>query len=215
MLLLIAAAPLSHRAAAQADLAVVVRTYDYTDGSRDRLSAARKEAEGIFRKAHISVRWIDCEVPNRRRRSNVYRAACRRRDLMMRLLDRGDNQRENAARAVGLGESLVDRERSSGVLMTLDLSAIRGVAADTAVDIPTLLGRAIAHEIGHLLLGSSSHPRDGLMRALWSQEELRGLKPAYWGFSPERSGTDAIRCLGAAGAAGAAGALGACVLATG
>ena len=187
MLLLIAAAPLSHRAAAQADLAVVVRTYDYTDGSRDRLSAARKEAEGIFRKAHISVRWMDCEVPNRRGGATCTEPLVAGRDLMMRLLDRGDNQRENAPRAVGLGESLVDRERSSGVLMTLDLSAIRGVAADTAVDIPTLLGRAIAHEIGHLLLGSSSHPRDGLMRALWSQEELRGLKPAYWGFSPREA----------------------------
>ncbi len=187
MLLLIAAAPLSHRAAAQADLAVVVRTYDYTDGSLDRLSAARKEAEGIFRKAHISVRWMDCEVPNRRGGATCTEPLVAGRDLMMRLLDRGDNQRENAPRAVGLGESLVDRERSSGVLMTLDLSAIRGVAADTAVDIPTLLGRAIAHEIGHLLLGSSSHPRDGLMRALWSQEELRGLKPAYWGFSPREA----------------------------
>ena len=187
MLLLIAAAPLSHSAAAQADLAVVVRTYDYTDGSLDRLSAARKEAEGIFRKAHISVRWMDCEVPNRRGGATCTEPLVAGRDLMMRLLDRGDNQRENAPRAVGLGESLVDRERSSGVLMTLDLSAIRSVAAETAVDIPTLLGRAIAHEIGHLLLGSSSHPRDGLMRALWSQEELRGLKPAYWGFSPREA----------------------------
>ncbi len=183
MLLMLAAAPLSQHAAAHADLAVVVRTYDYTDGSPERLSAARKEAEEIFRTAHISVRWIDCEVPNRRGGATCTEPLAAGRDLMMRLMDRGDHHRANAPRAVGLGESLIDRERSSGVLMTLDLAAIRGIAADTSVDAPTLLGRAIAHEIGHLLLGSSSHPRDGLMRALWSQEELKGLKPAYWGFS--------------------------------
>ena len=183
MLLIIAVAPLPGPAAAQAEFAVVVRSYDYTDGSRERLSAARREAEEIFRQAHIPVRWIDCEVPNRPGGAKCTEPLVAGRDLIMRLLDRGDNHRASAPRAVGLGESLIDRERSSGVLMTLDLSAIRGIAVETAVDIPTLLGRAIAHEIGHLLLGSSTHPRDGLMRALWSQEELRGLKPAYWGFS--------------------------------
>jgi hypothetical protein len=25
------------------------------------------------------------------------------------------------------------------------------------------------------------------MRALWSQEELRGLRPAHWGFSPREA----------------------------
>ena len=174
-------------AAVQAEFAVVVRTYDYSDGSRERLSAARREAEEIFRKAEISVRWIDCEVPNRPGGARCTEPLVAGRDLMMRLLDRGDNRRSNTPRAVGLGESLIDRQRSSGVLMTLDLSAVRGIAVETSVDIPTLLGRAIAHEIGHLLLGSSTHPRDGLMRALWSQEELRGLKPAYWGFSPREA----------------------------
>jgi hypothetical protein len=51
------------------------------------------------------------------------------------------------------------------------------------MSVATLLGRAIAHEIGHLLLGSAEHPRLGLMRALWSHDELRGRKPAHWGFS--------------------------------
>jgi hypothetical protein len=42
----------------------------------------------------------------------------------------------------------------------------------------------MAHEIGHLLLGSGDHPREGLMRATWSQDELRGIRPSNWGFSP-------------------------------
>jgi hypothetical protein len=35
-----------------------------------------------------------------------------------------------------------------------------------------LLGHAIAHEIGHLLLNSSTHSSAGLMRARWSSKEL-------------------------------------------
>lgn len=78
---------------------------------------------------------------------------------------------------------MLDREQRGGVLMTIDVFPVRAVAERTATSVSTLLGRAIAHEIGHLLLGSAEHPRIGLMRALWSQEELQGLKPAHWGFS--------------------------------
>jgi hypothetical protein len=38
-----------------------------------------------------------------------------------------------------------------------------------------LLGHAIAHEIGHLLLGNNSHSSHGLMAARWSKAELARL----------------------------------------
>jgi hypothetical protein len=84
---------------------------------------------------------------------------------------------------VALGESLVDTERRGGVLMTVDVFPIRAIAEKAETAAATLLGRAIAHELGHLLLGSATHSKIGLMRALWSHDELRGAKPAHWGFS--------------------------------
>jgi hypothetical protein len=35
-----------------------------------------------------------------------------------------------------------------------------------------ILGHAMAHELGHLLLGMNSHSRDGLMRAQWNRGDL-------------------------------------------
>ena len=35
-----------------------------------------------------------------------------------------------------------------------------------------LLGHAIAHEIGHLLLNSSAHSPAGIMRARWNTKDL-------------------------------------------
>ena len=102
------------------------------------------------------------------------------RDMMLRLVDRVPATDE---RIVALGESMIDREQRGGVLMTVDLFPVRAVTGRTSTSLSTLLGRAVAHEIGHLLLGSAEHPRLGLMRALWSHDELRGLKPAHWGFS--------------------------------
>jgi hypothetical protein len=43
-----------------------------------------------------------------------------------------------------------------------------------------LLGRAIAHEIGHLLLGTASHACAGLMRARWLTGELQRDWPLDW-----------------------------------
>ena len=164
--------------------AVVIRTYNYAAIAAGELAAARSEAERIFKSAGIPIEWIECRVPG-----NDTGAACTEplldgRDLMLRLVDRTPAAGARIGHpVVALGESMLDHDQRSGVLMTVDLFPVRAVADRAATSLSTLLGRAIAHEIGHLLLGSAEHPRLGLMRALWSHDELRGLKPAHWGFS--------------------------------
>ena len=167
-------------AAPRPHAAVSVRTYNYAVVGIEQISEARSEAGHIFDGAGISLEWIECRV-----HSEGAGAACTEpllvgRDLMLRLVDGRPSPGE---RVVALGESMLDHEQWGGVLMTIDVFAVRAVAERAATAVSTLLGRAIAHEIGHLLLGSAAHPRVGLMRPLWSHEELRGLKPAQWGFS--------------------------------
>ena len=106
---------------------------------------------------------------------------------MLRLTDVAPPIGLNSGRIVALGASLLDRDQRTGVLMTVDVFPIRAIAGNTSTDVPTLLARAIAHEMGHLLLGSSTHPRTGLMRAFWSHDELRGLKPAQWQFTHDEA----------------------------
>jgi len=45
-----------------------------------------------------------------------------------------------------------------------------------------LLGRAVAHEIGHLLMGTNQHSASGIMRARWSRCDLRRGQPDQWRF---------------------------------
>jgi hypothetical protein len=158
---------------------VAIRTYNYAAVSAEQLSSARAEALHIFSRAGISLEWIECRVPGSEGASCT-ELLLTGRDLMLRLVDRTPARGE---RIVALGESMLDRDERGGVLMTIDVFPVRTVAGRSFTAIPTLLGRAIAHEIGHLLLGTPEHPRSGLMRALWSHDELRGFKPAHWGFS--------------------------------
>ena len=170
-------------AASKAQATVVVRTYDYANVSSLELAAARAEADHIFRSAGIAVEWTDCRVPGRADGAACTEPLVAGRHLMLRLADRTPTSIADADRVMALGESMVDREERAGVLMTVDLFRVRIIAERASTGTPVLLGRAIAHEIGHLLLGSADHSRLGLMRAFWSHEELRGLKPANWGFS--------------------------------
>lgn len=167
-------------AAPRTQAAVAIRTYNYATVAHDQMSEARSEAAHIFKGAGISLEWIECRVPGSSAGAACTEPLLAGRDLMLRLVDRTPVPGE---RVVALGESMLDREQRGGVLMTINLFPVRAVAEKTATAVSTLLGRAIAHEIGHLLLGSAEHPRLGLMRALWSHDELRGLKPAHWGFS--------------------------------
>jgi hypothetical protein len=52
---------------------------------------------------------------------------------------------------------------------------------------PVLLGDVIAHEIGHLLLGTNSHSPTGIMSARWDRDYLRLALMGLQLFSPEQS----------------------------
>jgi hypothetical protein len=70
------------------------------------------------------------------------------------------------------------------VLATIYIDRVEWLAHEAGGDSRALLGRAIAHELGHLLLASTSHGPIGLMRALWSQDEVRRGLVRDWTFAP-------------------------------
>jgi hypothetical protein len=180
MLISMIAAAFSAPVAADPVLRVAVRTFNYARVPAEELQNARLSAEAIFRTAGISIHWIDCRVPKSESGAACTEPLGERGELLLRLTEVVPVTSE---RVVALGASMLDREQRTGVLMTLDVFPIRAIAEKTSVDLSTLLGRTIAHEMGHLLMGSPRHTKSGLMRAFWSHEELRGLKPAHWRFS--------------------------------
>ena len=58
--------------------------------------------------------------------------------------------------------------------------------ANWNVGLADILGNVMAHELGHLLLGSNSHAGTGIMRAHWQGEELRRLSQGGLWFTNEQ-----------------------------
>jgi hypothetical protein len=84
-----------------------------------------------------------------------------------------------------LGDALVDTGTRSGVFATIYLDRVAMLAAAGSMDMRLLLGYAIAHEIGHLLIGSNAHSPTGLMRSMWKSGELKRYRTGDWMFTTE------------------------------
>ena len=58
---------------------------------------------------------------------------------------------------------------------------------ETSTRVALILGHVMAHELGHLLLGTNSHSRDGLMVARWNRDDLARAARGDLLFRPEES----------------------------
>jgi hypothetical protein len=147
-----------------------IRIYDSLRNSAATLASARAVAGAILAGGGAgAVTWRDC--------SSGCADPVRGRELLVRIM-----RAPAGVPAGSLGCAVVDLRTGAGTLATVYGDRVRVVAARTGVVEGTLLGRAIAHEIGHLLQGTSQHATSGLMRAQWSDRELRNNLAADWTF---------------------------------
>jgi hypothetical protein len=157
---------------------VVVRAYDAASMDDVALSAALVVAGDTLRDAGIDVSWMHCPV-------GIATGPCAQPiaidELAVRIA-RLETPHEHAGQ-LPLGYSLVDPTRRAGTLATLYLDRVRWLAQVAHADEATLLGLAIAHELGHLLLGVTDHSTSGLMRPVWKHEEVRRGRPRDWSFT--------------------------------
>jgi hypothetical protein len=154
---------------------LAVRVFDIAGvGSRD-LDAALSEAGARLEGSGLSVSWTLCSDPSR---AALCDRPLGRDEIIVRLM----GSRGADAGIVTLGFAQIDPAKPRSLLATVYWDRVLWVARNAGVNARPLLGRAIAHEIGHLLINTNSHANAGLMRATWSQAELRHNTPADWRF---------------------------------
>jgi hypothetical protein len=122
-------------------------------------NAAAEIVISVFREVGTSLVWSNCPGP-----------ACPERfgptSLVVKV-----NRRENMPPmnwpngACGVALASAD----SGVYAFIDYGCV--VASGRTAGVGSILGHAIAHEIGHLLLGGRSHSTAGLMKKRWGVAE--------------------------------------------
>jgi len=157
-------------------LPVVVRIYDAVGVPSEVLERAHVTVDQTMKAVGIQPVWRPC-------RADRCADPPKRDEIIVRIV----HATERSPRDL-LGSSMVDLEGQSGTLATIYEDRVELLATEDHIDNGRLLGRAIAHEIGHLLLGTASHAQAGLMRACWLTGELQRDWPLDWMLSaPEGS----------------------------
>jgi len=142
------------------------------------LDTMMSEAAAIWAAYGVVIRWTD----------GVSHDRCRSAESSVAVqVDNATPGRHSTARAHILGTTRVASFRAGPVPIRLDYSAVDRLLGSLTADlrgriigrqqlapsdVGRALGRVLAHEIGHVLLGGSRHPRQGLMRASFVPSEL-------------------------------------------
>jgi hypothetical protein len=153
-----------------ATIPLAVRVYDSTGLPASALDRALAVAAAPLDAADIETSWRRCHTG--------CDAPLLRDELVVRIVPGGTAI--GTARLMTLGDAMIDRSSGSGRLATIYLDRVVQLAKAAAVDVTRLLGYAIAHELGHLLLGDISHSRTGLMRATWTDDDIRRWRSSDW-----------------------------------
>jgi hypothetical protein len=166
---------LAFSASLVAHVPLAVRTYDAAGVPPRALDQARATATVALAAAGIRPIWHPCHA-------GLCISRPKRDEISIRIV-----KATGLSEPGSLGFSAIDGVAHAGTLATVYFDRVEALASDTGVDRGELLGRVVAHEIGHLLLGTSDHASIGLMRAKWTNEEIRRRVPLDWRFSAQES----------------------------
>jgi len=153
------------------NLQLVVRVYDSVGVPPADVERARASVGAILASVGIDPIWRPCHV-------STCTGPVKPHEVVLRFVKSSPGSARDS-----LGSSLIDVSQHAGSLGTIYADRVRALATQAGVDEGELLGRAIAHEIGHMLIGTSEHSRVGLMRAVWVTNELRRGQASDWVFS--------------------------------
>jgi hypothetical protein len=158
---MIAAAAGSVASHAAATPSLTIRLYNSGRVPDVQLGVARETALRILRDAGTDVRIRDCGPCSERRTPT---------EVVVRLIPAPTLSTTLHSEAFGVTYVIKDSDR--GWLATVFVDHVDSAASHVGVDAGRLLGRVMAHEVGHLLLGVGYHGAVGVMQAEWTNAML-------------------------------------------
>jgi hypothetical protein len=161
--------------------------YDYARIDHIMRAAAIEVARQIIAEAGIATDWEDCPLHLRPGGCDRSRSA---RELILRLAVTPPNDArpiveiardaQPAQRRVPLGVAVIDPATGTGVIATIYIDRVLALGKQSRLATDVILGRTMAHEIGHLLFGRAGHDPAGLMREEWTDAEILANRKEDW-----------------------------------
>jgi hypothetical protein len=188
---------LGQRAAAtspKTSATVTVHVHNLAQVDHKTLMEAEEVATEIFRKAGVESRWDD-SAPNSesKQRNSTAQGLDNLSHIQVDILPSVMAERLGrlglSNDALGLAPGTEpDRQLVYVLYNRVEELGRRQLATRIApASTAQILGHAIAHEIGHLLLNLKSHSDTGIMRGHWGLKDLQDARCGYLLFTPQQA----------------------------
>jgi hypothetical protein len=174
--------------------AITIHVHNYARVSPNTLAEAEEVVTEIFREAGLETQWADSVLkaeddPESFAGHLIYGFS----DIQLSILPPEMSERfglpKNVMGVVPRSDAQIAYVFDSKVeaLFQTTLSAYRTGHIDRRVSESQILGIAIAHELGHLLLDLQGHSANGIMRGEWGLGDLRNATFGMLIFTPQQA----------------------------
>ena len=157
---------------------VKILYFDFVSLPETVQQAMREKAAKVYHQAGVDLEWAPC--PTAEGTLAFYPNCTGYKDtthLMLRILPTARKGMKTDAK----GEALLGAR-----IVNVFWDRIQDEATRFNVPIPDLLGQVVAHEIGHLLLGTNSHSSYGIMMGKWRLMDLGAIARGGISFTPQQ-----------------------------
>jgi hypothetical protein len=167
--------------AAETSPVLTIQVSNQAGVDRMTLLQAEKTATGIFRKTGVESRWME---PATEGSFPVSHIQLKILPSVMSIRHGLPDSFPDSAMGLAPGSG---PDRQSAYVFYDKVEALAMQIAETHADAAQILGHAIAHEIGHLLLNVQTHSAAGIMRGVWNFWDLQNASYGYLLFTPKQA----------------------------
>jgi hypothetical protein len=166
---------------------IAVRVYNYAGVTGRTLLRAEEEGTRIFRKAGLEVVWLECSLsPSPEGQATPCQTPLGAITVNLKILPPSMAARFESSREE-MGFALVLARSGSASDAWVFYQRVEEAAASEIASVSQILAYAMAHEIGHLLLGPDHHSREGIMCARWNQKSLEEVGQGQMFFTRDQT----------------------------
>ena len=158
---------------------ITVLVNNSADVSRGVLRRAEFDAGQIFHAAGVEIEWEDCL-------SDAVEDVCQQVSganqpvFVLHIVPTGKTSTDSVFGVAFLGEGGI------GKYCDVFFDRVEETEREAGIDVAHLLGAVVAHELGHLLLGSHGHSNVGVMTPVWRERSLREIDMGIFFFTHEQ-----------------------------
>lgn len=166
---------------------ITVGVYNYAGIRQSALREAERHAAALFAVAGVRITWRECQLNPVSFQSPSGNPV---QDFSVRILrSSAITQDWRTGGSDAMGESIVPSGAdgpTAGGIADIFCDRVKKVASEWGPTTSGILGEAIAHELGHLMLGPG-HSSRGIMKAVWTRQDQLLVSRCQLRFLPSQA----------------------------